>query len=90
MPKVLIFLVCGLVGRHDSVPASGVRSESTFCQLRFALDEFNTGSYLKLSFKEWAEDYSWNHVEQLWDSAKDLQGGAYLDGVQRSLAEQLR
>ncbi|KAG8896702.1 hypothetical protein FRC00_005451 [Tulasnella sp. 408] len=76
----------------DSVPASNVDvpSESIFRQLRFALDEFNTGSYLKLSFKEWAEDYSWNHVEQLWDSAKELQGGDYLDGVQRRLAEQLR
>ncbi|KAG8900951.1 hypothetical protein FRC00_009945 [Tulasnella sp. 408] len=58
--------------------------------LRFALDEFSTGSYLKLSFTEWAQEYSWGHVERLWDSAKELQGGAYLDGVQRSLAEQLR
>ncbi|KAG8959949.1 hypothetical protein FRC05_007148 [Tulasnella sp. 425] len=57
--------------------------------IRFALDEFNTGSYLKLSFTEWNQEYSWTLFGELWDSAEEIQGGTYLDGVQRSLAEQL-
>ncbi|KAG8940061.1 hypothetical protein FRC04_005665 [Tulasnella sp. 424] len=58
--------------------------------IRFALDECNTGAYLKLSFTEWNEEYSWGFLEELWSSVEDIQDGAYLDSVQQDLATQLR
>ncbi|KAG8917824.1 hypothetical protein FRC01_002185 [Tulasnella sp. 417] len=58
--------------------------------IRFALDELQTGAYLRLSFSEWNQEYLWDHLGQLWKSVEGLQGGPYLNNIQRDLATQLR
>ncbi|KAG8900768.1 hypothetical protein FRC00_011290 [Tulasnella sp. 408] len=68
---------------------SEVCAEDTI-SIRFALDEFNTGAYLKLSFTEWSQEHSSAYLERIWNFAAEIEGGAYLDSVQRALAEQLR
>lgn len=91
VPKVLIIFVCGLVGDFIVPLPSSVRADFSFrYQIRFALDELNTGAYVKLSFSEWTQEYSWSMLRDLWDLAEGIEDGAYMESVQRDLAVQLR
>ncbi|KAG8961310.1 hypothetical protein FRC05_006247 [Tulasnella sp. 425] len=58
--------------------------------IRFALDELSTGAYLKLSFTEWAQDYSWADLQEIWSATEEIDAGEYLNRTQRDLAVQLR